>query len=106
MTALLEISDLHISFVSRHAEVAAVRGVDLRVEEGRTVALVGESGSGKSSIALSILRLNPEPPETYPQGQIAFEGTDLLQLQAKPMRAVRGRVRKRSSMKYSHVAVY
>src|SRR5699024_4392990 len=72
--SLLEISDLHISFVSRHAEVAAVRGVDLRVEEGRTVALVGESGSGKSSIALSILRLNPEPPATYPQGQIAFEG--------------------------------
>ena len=54
-TPLLEISDLHISFSSRRTEVAAVRGIDLVVEEGRTLALVGESGSGKSSTALSVL---------------------------------------------------
>lgn len=88
---LLEISDLHISFSSRHAEVAAVRGIDLVLEPGRTLALVGESGSGKSSTALSVLRLNPEPPATYPRGQVRFEGTDLLSLPAAQLRAVRGR---------------
>ena len=90
-TPLLEISDLHNSFSSRRTEVAAVRGIDLVVEEGRTLALVGESGSGKSSTALSVLRLNPEPPATYPRGEIRFEGTDLLALSPKQLRAVRGR---------------
>lgn len=88
---LLEISDLHISFSSRRTEVAAARGIDLAVEEGRTLALVGESGSGKSNTALSVLRLNPEPPATYPRGEIRFEGTDLLALPPKQLRAVRGR---------------
>ena len=88
---LLEISDLHISFSSRRSEVAAVRGIDLTLEAGHTLAIVGESGSGKSSTALSVLRLNPEPPAIYPRGEIRFEGTDLLGLPPKQLRAVRGR---------------
>ena len=85
--SLLEITDLHISFSSRRTEVSAVRGIDLALEEGRTLALVGESGSGKSSTALSVLRLNPEPPATYPRGEIRFEGTDLLGLTPAQLRA-------------------
>ncbi|GAA1488184.1 ATP-binding cassette domain-containing protein [Brachybacterium sacelli] len=90
-TPLLEISDLHISFSSHRSEVPAVRGIDLALEAGRTLALVGESGSGKSSTALSVLRLNPEPPATYPRGRVAFDGTDLLSLDPRRLRAVRGR---------------
>ena len=90
MSTLLEIQDLHITFSSRNARVQAVRGIDLEVETGRTVALVGESGSGKSSTALSVLRLNPEPPATYPRGTILLKGSDLLQLSPDRLRAVRG----------------
>ncbi|MGP9539095.1 ATP-binding cassette domain-containing protein [Brachybacterium sp. AOP43-C2-M15] len=92
MTAppLLEITDLHISFSSRRSEVSAVRGIDLALEEGRTLALVGESGSGKSSTALAVLRLNPEPPARYHRGEIRLDGTDLLRLPPARLRAVRG----------------
>ncbi|UQN29187.1 ATP-binding cassette domain-containing protein [Brachybacterium kimchii] len=91
MNALLTIEDLHISFASRRGSVAAVQGIDLTVHEGRTLALVGESGSGKSSTALSVLRLNPEPPAVYPHGRILLDDRDLLRLTPRQLRAVRGR---------------
>ena len=59
---ILSISDLHISFHVRGGEVQAVRGFDLEIKRGESVAIVGESGSGKSVTAQSILRLIPTPP--------------------------------------------
>ncbi len=59
MKTILEINDLHVSFNTYNGEVQAVRGVNLRLEKGETLAIVGESGSGKSVTAQSIIRFDP-----------------------------------------------
>nr|WP_244987057.1 ABC transporter ATP-binding protein [Oceanobacillus caeni] len=70
--------------------VKAVDGVSFIIKPGETVGIVGESGSGKSVLAHSIMQLNPKPPTFYPQGEILFEGRNLLQLQEKELRKIRG----------------
>ncbi len=66
-----------------------VEDLSLQIQRGETLALVGESGSGKSVSALSILRLLPSPPVSYPQGDILFHGSSLL-LQASERETLRG----------------
>jgi oligopeptide transport system ATP-binding protein len=67
-----------------------VDGVSFDVHEGETLGLVGESGCGKSVSALSILRLIPNPPGEIVEGEIFFEGQDLLKLSDEEVRKVRG----------------
>jgi peptide/nickel transport system ATP-binding protein len=87
---LLEIRDLRTHFHTPEGVVCAVDGVSLALHEGETLGLVGESGCGKSVTAMSILRLNPEPPTTYAGGQVLFRGLDLLRCPARDLRRVRG----------------
>lgn len=87
--SLLQLSDLAISFAGTQGEVAAVRGVNLQLAAGESVALVGESGSGKSVTALSVLRLLPKTA-FYPKGQITFAGKDILRANARALRRLRG----------------
>ena len=87
---LLEVRDLETEFHTDFGIVRAVDGVDLHIDEGETVGLVGESGCGKSVAALSIVRLVPDPPGRIVNGQVLFEGEDLLQLDVRDMRHVRG----------------
>ncbi len=87
---LLEVRDLETEFHTDFGVVRAVDGVDLHIDEGETVGLVGESGCGKSVAALSIVRLVPDPPGRIVNGQVLFEGQDLLQLGVRDMRHVRG----------------
>ena len=87
---LLEIRGLSVDFVLESSVVHAVRGVDLRVGAGETLAVVGESGSGKSATALSVLRLNPQPPCVYAAGEIRFDGQDLLRAGERELGRVRG----------------
>jgi len=87
---LLEVSGLHTSFFTPEGVVKAVDGVDLELKAGHTLGIVGESGCGKTVLALSILRLVPDPPGKIIQGSILFQGTDLLRLDAEEMRAIRG----------------
>ncbi|MYA60543.1 MAG: ABC transporter ATP-binding protein [Chloroflexi bacterium] len=87
---LLEVRDLETEFHTDFGIVKAVDGVDLHIDEGETVGLVGESGCGKSVAALSIVRLVPDPPGRIVNGQVLFEGEDLLQLGVRDMRHVRG----------------
>ena len=71
-------------------DVAAVDGVDLSVQRGKTLGIVGESGCGKSVLSLSVMRLVP-PPGRIAAGRILFENHDLLALPPAEMRALRGR---------------
>jgi peptide/nickel transport system ATP-binding protein len=86
---LLEVTGLRTEFKLATGLLKAVRGVDLTVEPGETLALVGESGCGKSITAASIMRLVP-PPGRIVDGSIRFKGEDLLQLSDEQMRDVRG----------------
>src|SRR3974377_1210189 len=87
--ALLEVENLQTHFRTPEGVNRAVDGVSFSVEPGETVAIVGESGCGKSVTASSILRLIPEPPGKI-SGRIRFDGVDLLALDERAMRAIRG----------------
>jgi oligopeptide transport system ATP-binding protein len=90
MATLLEVKDLKTYFFTDDGVVRAVNGVTWHLDEGETLALVGESGCGKSVTAMSILRLIPNPPGRIVDGQIIFEGRDLLKVSDAEMRTVRG----------------
>ena len=90
MAKLLEVKNLRTYFYTEEGVVRAVDGVSWDLEEGETLGLVGESGSGKSVSALSILRLIPNPPGRIVEGEIIFEGEDLLNVSDAEMRDIRG----------------
>lgn len=87
---LLEVKDLKINFKTYAGIVQAVRGVNFDLYEGETLAIVGESGSGKSVTSNAIMKLIPQPPGIYAEGQILFDGKDLVPLSEKEMSKVRG----------------
>ena len=91
MMSLLEVENLKTYFYSDDTVVKAVDGITYDIEEGETVALVGESGCGKSVSSLSILGLIPSPPGRIVDGEVRFNGTDLLQLSPSEMRRYRSR---------------
>ncbi|HWP35724.1 MAG TPA: ABC transporter ATP-binding protein [Thermodesulfobacteriota bacterium] len=91
MAALLEVRDLQTEFRTSGGVVRAVDRVSFDVQPGETLALVGESGCGKSVTALSIMRLVPTPPGRIVGGQVLFDGRDLLRLDDREMRRIRGR---------------
>ena len=87
---LLDIRGLRTQFFTDDGLARAVDGVSYSLEKGETVGVVGESGCGKSVTALSVLRLIPDPPGKIVDGEIVFEGTDLLGLSSADMRRIRG----------------
>jgi len=89
-TPLLRVRDLVTSFQTDAGVLRAVDGVSFDVPRASTVALVGESGCGKSVTALSILRLVASPPGRIESGSVELEGRDLLGLDERAMRSVRG----------------
>ena len=88
--AMLEVNNLKTHFKTQDGVVKSVDGVSFSLEPGETLGIVGESGSGKSVTALSIMQLNPKPPVEYSEGEILFEGDDLLQAPESRMRKIRG----------------
>jgi peptide/nickel transport system ATP-binding protein len=87
--ALLEVENLQTHFRTPDGVNRAVDRVSFHVEEGETLAIVGESGCGKSVTAMSILRLIPEPPGKI-AGAIRLQGRDLMTLDDRAMRGIRG----------------
>ncbi|MBU6996859.1 MAG: ABC transporter ATP-binding protein [Theionarchaea archaeon] len=87
---LLEIKGLKTYFYTEDGIVRALEGIDLHIEQGETLGLVGESGCGKTVTALSVLRLVPDPPGKIIEGEILFEGVNLLALSESDMRQIRG----------------
>ncbi len=87
---LLDVRGLRTYFKVMDGTVKAVDGVDFSLARGQTMGLVGESGCGKSVTALSIMRLIDDPPGRIVDGEILFDGRDLLALGNSEMRDVRG----------------
>src|SRR5699024_5570161 len=90
MEKMLEVKDLHVAFKTYGGMVKAVRGVDIHLDKGETLAIVGESGCRKSVTANAIMRLIPNPPGMITGGDILFDGRDLTSLSEKAMRSIRG----------------
>ena len=90
MARLLEIRNLVTQFFTSDGVVKAVDGISYGIDKGEVVGVVGESGCGKSVHALSIMRLVAYPPGRIVGGEIVFEGEDLLQMNDKDMRHIRG----------------
>ncbi|MER9460146.1 ABC transporter ATP-binding protein [Mesorhizobium sp. M0387] len=87
---LLSVRDLSVAFTQGGNQSTAVDHISFDLAKGETVALVGESGSGKSVSALSVLKLLPYPTASHPSGKILFQGADLLAMNEKQLRSVRG----------------
>jgi peptide/nickel transport system ATP-binding protein len=88
---LLDVADLRTYFFLRHGILKAVDGLSFRLKPHETLAIVGESGCGKSMTALSLMRLIPEPPGKIVSGSVRLAGRDLLALDERAMRGVRGK---------------
>ena len=89
MEPILQVRDLHTSFLTSNGEVKAVRGVSFDVEKGKTLGIVGESGSGKSVTSLSILKLLGTTGRVT-AGSIRLNGEELTGKSRREMRAIRG----------------
>ena len=87
---LLRVHELRTYFYTEGGIAKAVDGVSFEIGAGETVGLVGESGSGKSVTALSLLRLIRPPGRIEPGSEIRFDGQNLVTLDERAMRAVRG----------------
>ena len=87
---LLSVRDLSVAFRQGGRETLAVDRVSFDLAKGETLALVGESGSGKSVTALSIMKLLPYPSAHHPSGEIRFNGRELIAMNEREMRRVRG----------------
>jgi peptide/nickel transport system ATP-binding protein len=86
---LLEVKNLHTYFFTNKGVIKAVQGVDFSIGEGKTLGIVGESGSGKSVSAFSLLNLIDEPGKIV-DGEIIFDGVNLVELDEAEIRKVRG----------------
>ncbi len=91
MEKILEIKDLVINFKTDEGLVNAVKKISFDIPKGKTMGLVGESGSGKSVTSLATMRLIPNPPGSIDNGEIIFQGKNLLDLKEKEMQKVRGK---------------
>ncbi len=89
-STLLAVEDLKTVFMTSQGVGRAVDGVSFQLRAGETLGLVGESGCGKTVMALSLLRLVPDPPGEITGGAIHFNGHNLLELSEERMRAIRG----------------
>lgn len=87
---LLEIQDLRVLFPVHKKWLPAVDGVNLSIRPGEITGVVGESGSGKSVMSQSILRLRDHDTAVKYEGEILFEGENLLKKPLDQMRGIRG----------------
>ena len=88
-SSLLEVEDLHVSFVTDDGVVKAVDGVSFTVEPGKTLGIVGESGSGKSVANMTILGLT-RAENAEISGRVMLDGRDLIELDDEELQEVRG----------------
>ncbi|EEF67170.1 ATP-binding cassette domain-containing protein, partial [Holdemania filiformis] len=86
--ALLELKNVNVRYIMKDKKVHACQHVSLEIEEQDSIGIVGESGSGKSTLASAVLRLLPHRI-TQVDGEILYNGKDLLKLTKDEMDALR-----------------
>ena len=89
--AILDIRGLKTHFATDDGWVRAVDGVDIKIDPGETVGIVGESGCGKTVTAMSVLKLLPMPPGKIVEGEILWQGRDIVPLSKDEMNAIRAK---------------
>jgi len=89
---ILEVKNLKTSFFTVSGEVKAVDGVSFHLNKGEIIAVVGESGCGKSVTQMSMVQLIQSPPGKIMDGEVWFDGRDILKYKAKSkeLQAIRG----------------
>jgi peptide/nickel transport system ATP-binding protein len=88
---LLSVRNLAVEFVTANGPHRAVDGISYDLLPGETLGIVGESGSGKTVGALALLGLLPSVTARIAGGEARFNGADLLSLDLKQLRQIRGR---------------
>ncbi len=87
---LLDVKNLSIYYYTLAGTVKAVENVSFAIGKREWVSFVGESGSGKSTVAYAILNLVPSPGQII-NGEIIFEGKNILELTNEELRGIRGK---------------
>jgi peptide/nickel transport system ATP-binding protein len=88
---LLDIKNLHVHFAVYGGRLKVLDGVNFFMHSGEKVGLVGETGCGKTTTMKAILRVLPMPPAHISQGEICFNGRDILKMSSNDLQQVRGR---------------
>jgi peptide/nickel transport system ATP-binding protein len=88
---LIEVKNLKTFFNTQAGVAKAVNNVSFDIFKGEVLGIVGESGSGKSVTSMSINRLIPNPPGEIVEGEIFYNGVDLLKLSYEEMCEIRGK---------------
>lgn len=91
MEELLKIKDLVVHYETDDGIVKALNNINLSLKEGETLGLVGETGAGKTTLAKAIMKLVPDPPGKIKNGEVIFDGENLISLGEEEMRGVRGK---------------
>ena len=86
---LLQVKNLHTSFITDAGEVMAVNGISYNLDRGKVLGIVGESGSGKSVSAYSVMRILTDNGRVT-EGQVLFNGEDILKYTPQQMQSFRG----------------
>lgn len=87
---LLSVRNLVVDFHTGEGVTRAVNNISFDIPAGKTIGIVGESGSGKSVTSLAVMGLLQKPAAKIPQGEILFNGQDLLKFNEDKMRQIRG----------------
>lgn len=88
---LLEIKNLTVQYVTVDGTVHAVEDLSLSLKEGQTLGIVGETGAGKTTTVKALMQILPDPPAKIKEGEIFFEGENLLKKNKRAMRKIRGK---------------
>lgn len=87
---LLQVKNLHVHYITDDADVSAVNGISFELRKGDTIGLVGETGAGKTTTAMAIMQLIPDPPGVIKEGEIIFNGKNLIENSEKENQKIRG----------------
>lgn len=87
---LLEVNNLHVQYITDDETVKAVNGISFYLDKGESLGLVGETGAGKTTTALAIMQLIPDPPGLITDGEIFFNGSNMIYNTEKENEKIRG----------------